>query len=138
MQIAEWQKLLGRLFGRSEPPAGSRELGAWGEEVAAEFLRKKGLKILARNYTAKGVKGDLDVIAWEGQTLVFVEVKTRQEDAVRTAESAVDWHKRRTLIRLARAYRRKLRLGSARWRYDVVSVYPGPRVEHFPAAFSEG
>jgi putative endonuclease len=141
MQNAEWFERLKRLFRRSRPPpeAGdSKAFGAWGEGVAAEFLRGKGFKILARNFTAKGVKGDLDLIAWEGQTLVFVEVKTRSAGAVRSAESAVDWRKRRTLIRLARVYRRKQRLQRSRWRYDVVSVYPGPRIEHFPNAFSEG
>ena len=135
MQIAEW---LRRLTAPKEAPSeDSQKLGAWGEEIAAEYLRGKGMKILARDFTAKGVKGDLDVVAWEGQTLVFVEVKTRRGEAVRTAESAVDWRKRRAVIRLARAYRRKQGLSRVRWRYDVVSVYPGPQVQHFPGAFSE-
>jgi putative endonuclease len=130
MSIAGW-------FRKLRSPSDHLAFGAWGEDEAAGFLRKRGLKILARNYQAPGVKGDLDIVAWDRDTLVFVEVKTRREAEVRSAESAVNWQKRRTLIRLARAYRRRQRRAELRWRYDVVSVYPGPRIEHFPDAFRE-
>jgi putative endonuclease len=134
MQIADW---LRRLKSGTSPPSGDhRAFGAWGEDEAAEFLRNRGMKVLARNYQCPGVKGDLDIIVWDQETLVFVEVKTRRSSEVRTAESAVNWQKRRALIRLARAYRGRQRRTPLRWRYDVVSVYPGS-IQHFPNAFRE-
>ena len=142
-----WPAFLRRfktLFTRQKPSApldDSRQLGAWGEDVAAGFLEKRGFKILARNYRRAGVKGEIDLIAWDRDTLVFVEVKTRRSEDVRVAESAVDWSKRRTLIRMARVYRRKARAGQVYYRFDVVSVYPGqggePKVKYFPDAFRE-
>ncbi len=133
MRILEWL----RRFKAGSPPAAEHlAFGAWGEDAAAEFLRKQGMKVLARNFKCPGVKGDLDIIAWDQETLVFVEVKTRRSSDVRTAESAVNWQKKRTLIRLARAYRARQRRAQLCWRYDVVSVYPDG-IQHFPNAFRE-
>lgn len=133
MGFAEWL----RRFKSGSPPAAEHlAFGAWGEDAASEFLRKQGMKVLARNFKCSGVKGDLDIIAWDQETLVFVEVKTRKSSNVRVAEASVNWQKRRTLIRLARAYRTRQRKIGLRWRYDVVSVYPD-RIQHFPNAFKE-
>jgi putative endonuclease len=116
-------------------------MGAWGEEIAAAFLHQRGFTILERRYCLPEVKGDLDIIAWDKATLVFVEVKTRRSRRIRAAESAVDWRKRRAVVRLARHYRALKHKQRVPWRYDVVSVYPGaggaPVVEHCVNAFGE-
>ena len=117
------------------------QVGAQGEREAYDFLRWRGYRILARNYRRAGVKGEIDLVAWDRDTLVFVEVKTRNSREVRAAEDAVDASKRRSLIRMARAFRGQARLTGAPYRFDVVSVYvaEGGRaaIEHFPAAFGE-
>jgi len=136
MQIADFLRRLTSRSGALPPAGDAKAFGAWGEDAAAQLLRTQGMKVLARNFQCSGVKGDLDIIAWDQETLVFVEVKTRRSSEVRTAESAVNWQKKRTLIRLARAYRSRQRRTPLRWRYDVVSVYPG-RIQHFPNAFQE-
>ncbi len=113
------------------------QLGQWGEEAAAEFLKKRGFRIIDKNFRQPRVKGEIDLIAWDKEELVFVEVKTRTSKNVRVAESAVHWGKQRTMIQVARWYRRAKKLERVRWRYDVVSVYPGPEIEYFPDAFRE-
>ncbi len=117
------------------------ERGARGERLAYDFLRGKGYQILARNFRRPGVHGELDLVAWDEGTLVFVEVKTRRSAEHRAAEDAVDHLKRRALVRMSRLFRRYARLRDAPYRFDVVAVYPGedsqPVVEHFRAAFRE-
>lgn len=99
--------------------------------------------MVARNYRRAGVEGEIDLVGWDGGTLVFVEVKTRRSPEVRTAEDAVDLDKRRHLIAAARDYRRRAHV-RAPYRFDIVSVYAaqaaehrGPRLEHFPDAFRD-
>ena len=130
------------FFKAPEPPLQDHlQFGAWGEDAAASFLKQRGFRILDRNFRQPRVKGEIDLIAWDKETLVFVEVKTRRSKNVRVAESAVNWTRRRTLIRVARWYRRKKKLERVYWRYDVVSVYPkeggDPEIEYFPDAFRE-
>jgi len=117
------------------------EKGSKGEREAYNFLRRKGFQIVARNYRRAGVKGEIDLVGWDHNTLVFVEVKTRRSREVRAAEDAVDHAKRHSLVRMARAFRRQARLSHAPYRFDVVSVYTGEdgkaSVEYFPGAFRE-
>lgn len=132
------------LFARlGKPPKAPDHIqqGSRGEAVAYGFLRRRGCQILARNFRHSGVKGEIDLVGWDKGTLVFIEVKTRQSKEVRAAEDAVDASKRRTLVRLARVFRRQARLTAAPYRFDVVSVYLGKdgqqAVEYFPEAFQE-
>jgi putative endonuclease len=115
-------------------------LGAQGEEIAYWYLRERGFTMVARNYRGAAGGGEVDLIGWEGGTLVFVEVKTRESAEVRRAEDAVDFSKRRHLVSAARDYCRRARV-QAPHRFDVVSVYPRPGeeplVEHFRDAFTE-
>ncbi len=115
-------------------------LGARGEEMAYWYLREHGFTMVARNYTRAGAGGEVDLVGWDGDTLVFVEVKTRASAAVRQAEDAVDAEKRRHLLAAARDYRRRARFQGA-YRFDVLSVYPRPEgepaVEYFRDAFTE-
>jgi putative endonuclease len=87
------------------------------------------------------VPGDLDLVAWQGPLLCFVEVKTRTARDMTPAEAAVDEHKRKTLRRLARRYIRQLPGDSApQARFDVITVYLTagrmPEIEHFENAFA--
>ena len=113
-------------------------LGQRGERAAAQFLKRRGYKILHRGYRILG--GELDIVAVEGRTVVFVEVKTRAtHDAGHPAE-AVDLHKQRQLTQLALAYLRRYHLLECRARFDVVAItWPAnrkrPLIEHIVNAF---
>lgn len=112
--------------------------GARGEDDAYFFLRGLGYVIVARNYRSPKRRGEIDIIAWDGETLCFVEVKTRTSLAIKPAEAAVDEDKRRELASMARDYLRKMKQRPA-VRGDIVSVYhlPGkpPEMTHFKNAF---
>jgi len=127
---------LGRLGLTGSDPT----LGRQGEEIAYWHLRRLDFTMVARNYRHAGVGGEVDLIGWDGGTLVFVEVKSRQSDEVRRAEDAVDAEKRRRLVTAAAHYRRRSHL-AAPYRYDVVGIYCAagrePVVEHFRDAFQE-
>jgi len=104
------------LLKRSESP-----IGESGETLAAKFLREEGLEILAVNYWTKA--GEIDIIAKEDDTLVFVEVKTRSSTHVAQPEHAVTKKKQRTINRVAEAYMRKNGLlHKVNARFDIVSV----------------
>lgn len=134
---------LGRWLGLGrETPLGRR-----GEDRAARHLRRLGLKVLARNYRCPS--GEADIIALEKPraaadgdgTIVFVEVKTRASDQTVQAESAVDSHKRRQILNVARYYLSKHAAdGDFSVRFDVVAVIipPAgkPQIRHTPDAFS--
>jgi putative endonuclease len=109
-------------------------LGRRGERFALEYLkRREGYRIVAQNFaTSLGrnlrgapVVGEVDIIAYDGETLAFIEVKTRTSEAIATAAAALDRFKRRTIARTARAYRRLLRLGDVGFRFDLVTVVVG-------------
>lgn len=96
--------------------------------------------MVARRWSANNVAGDVDLIAWQGELLCFVEVKTRTARDMTPAESAVDGHKRHVLRRLAHAYVRRLPGNEPpQVRFDVVSVYlvagEQPECVHFENAF---
>jgi putative endonuclease len=108
------------------------ETGVAGEAAAYFYLRRNGYAVVARRWSAGNAPGDVDLIAWQGALLCFVEVKTRTAHDMTPAEAAVDAHKRRTLRRLARLYMRQLPGEVApQARFDVVSVYlvPGREAE---------
>ena len=130
---------IARRRGRTSGPA-HLETGIEGEEAAYFFLRRKGYVVVARRWSSGGRPGDVDLIAWQGQLLCFVEVKTRTAQDMTPAEAAVDRSKRHTLRRLAAHYLRQLP-GAERppVRFDVISVYLVPGRErkfvHFENAF---
>jgi putative endonuclease len=116
-------------------------IGREGEEAAYWHLRQKGFIMVARNYRARGSHKEIDLIGWEGETLVFVEVKARGPEALVLPEAAVDREKERLLMAAAREYRRQARRLSAPIRFDIVSVLDsvgGRKIEHFRDAFREG
>ncbi len=114
--------------------------GIKGEDAAYFYLRRKGYVVVARRWLPGHATGDIDLIAWQGQLLCIVEVKTRTAHDATPAEVAVDDHKRTMLRRLARQYVHQLPQKAApQVRFDVISVYlvPGEKKEfvHFEAAF---
>jgi putative endonuclease len=123
---------------RTAPDDGARRaLGAAGERCAADYLARRGYRVVARNARAGGV--ELDLIAVRGGVCAFVEVKTRRGAAGGAAEEAVDARKRERLVRGARAWLRGRGASRLRARFDVIAVaaLPGGGYElrHWPAAF---
>ena len=111
--------------------------GQSGEEEAYFFLRKLGYVMVARNFRSPRCRGEIDLIGWDGDVLCFIEVKTRTSLQVKSAEAAVDRHKRHEVALVAREYRRGFP-PSCQWRFDIVSVYyeqskagQKPRIEIF-------
>ena len=130
-----------RRRGRAESQPAHLTIGLEGEDAAFFFLRRKGYTVVARRWSSGEVPGDVDLIAWQGPMLCFIEVKTRTARDATPAEVAVDGHKRDVLRRLARRYVRQLPQEAAPpMRFDVISVYlvPGQEKEfmHFEGAFS--
>jgi putative endonuclease len=114
--------------------------GIQGEDAVFFFLRRKGYIVVARRWSSGDRPGDVDLIAWQGPKLCFIEVKTRTARDTTPAEVAVDRHKRYTLRRLATRYVRQLPHSERPpVRFDVISVYlvPGKEREfvHFENAF---
>lgn len=130
---------IARRRGHAGVPA-HLETGLAGEEAAFYFLHRKGYVIVARRWTSGDRPGDVDLVAWHGPMLCFIEVKTRTAQDITPAETAVDRHKRYILRRLATQYLRQLP-GPERppVRFDVISVYmvPGQKRQfvHFENAF---
>jgi len=110
--------------GRGQELPAHLATGLQGEDAAYFHLLRKAYKVVARRWSAGNLPGDLDLIAWQGSLLCFIEVKTRSARDAAPAEVAVDAHKRATLRRLARQYLRQLPQDSPpQVRFDVVSVY---------------
>jgi putative endonuclease len=126
------------LLLRTSVPA-HLQIGSRGEEEAYFYLRQQGYVIVARNYRTAHSHSELDMVGWDGETLCFIEVKTRSSRGFLPAESAVDYDKRRDLSRVARQFLRKVS-GRPPFRFDVVSVYlhpdRKPEIVLFKNAFS--
>jgi putative endonuclease len=140
----DWRRLKGRLrvparevaedSSVSVAVAPHLALGRRGEELAAEYLRALGFGLVAANFklnVGRGRRGavvqaEIDLVAYEGRTLCFVEVKTRASDWFAAPEANVDLRKQRQITRAARAYRRLLGLADTPHRFDVVTVILPP------------
>ena len=94
--------------------------GRKGERIACRFLLKQGFDILARRYRSRS--GELDIIAYEGDTLVFIEVKTRSSAEFGEPWEFVDWQKQQILRRTAEDFIADHDLGQFAYRFDIVSV----------------
>jgi putative endonuclease len=117
-----------------------RDLGRRGEDLAHSYLRRRKYVIVARNYRPlTGAKGEIDLIAREGQRLVFVEVKTRSSSAVSYPERAVNDEKQRFIIRAARDYARRANVDWRDVRFDVIAItgVNSPVIQHLEDAFGE-
>jgi len=94
--------------------------GIEGEAIAADYLIKRGYKVVEQNFRCS--IGEIDLIAWEGETLVFVEVKARSSSQFGGPEGAVTLRKQEKIIRVALAYLQQKKLFTALCRFDVVGV----------------
>lgn len=105
--------------------------GRLGEDLAHRYLRRRKCTVVARNYRPPAGGGEIDLVAWDGATLVFVEVKTRSTADFGPPEAAVDAEKREHLGRAARDYARRAGVAWEDTRFDIVSVLlrEPPRIE---------
>ena len=125
------------MFGKSKPD--HLVSGEWGERQAETYLRAQRYKILGRRVRV-GSRDELDLVARDGEVLVFVEVKTRKSEAFGRPASAVNRKKRHALSRAAIRYIQKIRKPAVDFRFDVVEVIgepcdQHPRIRHIPNAF---
>jgi len=104
----------------TEPVAPRRRLGNWGEGVAAVRLEAEGYTIVARNWRCAA--GEIDLVARDGETLVFVEVKTRRGRAYGAPEEALTPRKAQKLLQLGAQYVYEQSLGDVNWRIDLVAI----------------
>lgn len=123
-------------------------VGQMGEELAAKFLVRRGFRLVMANFkvpigrTLRGISvtGEIDIIALDGKTLCFVEVKTRSSDEFGLPVAAVDLRKQRQITRTARVYRKLFNINT-NFRYDVVSIVLGnerkPQIELFKNFWNE-
>lgn len=111
-------------------------LGKTGEDLACRELKRRGYAIVARRYRQRG--GELDIVARDGRTLVFVEVKAREGRSFGQAAEAVTALKRRRIVQLAMDYMLRHRLADCPCRFDVVSIdfeTGSPVIEIYQGAF---
>lgn len=124
---------------RKVPGDPRKVLGVRGEDEAARFLQRCGYAILDKNVRTRA--GEIDLVAREGKTLVFVEVKTGKDLAGDPPHASVNTRKQHRLGRLALGYLRAKRLREVPCRFDVISVIVNDEgnvkaIRHFPNAFS--
>ncbi len=118
------------------PPA---RPGEAGETAACRYLESHGFAVVARNFRCRS--GEVDVVARQGDTTVFVEVNERRTDSHGQGHEAVTFGKRRRIVRAARLYAAARGLSETPLRFDVVSidwVDGQPRIRHEPGAFDAG
>ena len=131
--LVEWAARRG-LADSSAPPASettkqrARRTGVRGETYAYWYLRRNGYVMIARNFTYRGVKGEIDLVGYDGATLAFVEVKTRTSprDEFGSPEDAVTVEKQRHLSKMARQFVREYRANSAPFRFDILAIQAPP------------
>jgi putative endonuclease len=112
------------------PKRDTVSLGDRGEAMAAEFLENNGYRLVMSNFkvpvgrNSKGVQvtGEIDIIALDGDTLCFIEVKTRRSDEFTPVITNVDKRKQRQITRTAKVYRKIFRVREMKHRFDVVTV----------------
>jgi putative endonuclease len=111
-------------------------LGKEGERLAEQYLKKKGYKIVERNYRCRGA--ELDLIVLDRRVIVFVEVKTRTGHGFGSPLEAVEFRKQQKMIQAAQYFLNEKKLHQRDARFDVVGIsWPGgePLVEHIENAF---
>jgi putative endonuclease len=131
-----WSSRFLDWFARRLP---EKSLGDRGEDAAAKFLKGQKYHILARSLDSP--LGELDIVAVDGRTVVFVEVKTRRSDDAGRPSEAIDQRKEQRMTQAALAYLKSNRLLEHSARFDVVAItWPDdartPTIEHFKSAFS--
>lgn len=98
----------------------SKKLGQTGEDIACGYLEVQGYNILERNYRSK--IGEIDIVAQDSDTLVFIEVKTKSNDDFGLPQEMVNYRKQQKLIKVAYSYLKDKNLDDISWRIDVVAI----------------
>jgi putative endonuclease len=126
----------------------SKKLGILGEKIAENYLRKKGYKILEKNYSPSFISGpnigEVDLIAKKQDVIVFVEVKTLKENYLQdfSPEMKVNYQKQRKIIKTAQSYVLAKKLFSeTKWQIDVISIIVDfekrkAKIKHFENAIN--
>jgi putative endonuclease len=112
----------------------TRKKGSGGEELARKYLKKRGFVILDLNYSAR--TGEIDIIAREGDTIVFVEVKTAAGTAFGDPLEWIPFHKQRRIVKTSLSYLSRHGLHHEAVRFDVVAIDHTGRISHVRDAFS--
>ena len=119
---------IARAFDWLDLVRGRVSLGRRGERAAEKYLRRNGYRIVARNFRAAGA--EIDIVAMDRDTLVFVEVKTRQSFGAGAPEEAVDARKQARMRRAAEAFALRYRANEYEMRFDIVAIdASGARLE---------
>jgi putative endonuclease len=115
-------------------------LGRRGEDLAHRYLRSAGLRVMARNYRPNAGDSEVDIIARDGDTVVFVEVKSRTSSEFGSPERAIDAEKQKHIIRAARSYATRAGIAWNQVRFDTISITfsEPPAIVHQQDAFFEG
>ncbi len=134
LQLADYA----RHQGRSRTWDAGRATGRRGEDIAHRYLQRMGMVVVARNHFTPGGSGEVDLVAWDRDTLVFVEVKCRDVADFGPPERAIDGEKQRKIILAARDYARRANTPWESVRFDTVSIVlrKPPYVAHYRDAFS--
>ena len=135
--MRRWIQWIGSLLGPVKPLPPHLVRGQIGEEAAARYLQKAGLKLIAKNYASK--RGEIDLVLREGDCLVFAEVKARNDGGWTRPAAAVDQKKRRNLSMAALDYLRSIKNPQVKIRFDIVEVLLNGdsvrEVRHLPNSF---
>jgi putative endonuclease len=112
------------LESRNAKKLEARSTGVRGETYAYWYLRRHGYVFVAKNYTPRGIKGELDLVGYDGKTLAFVEVRTRtvKEDAAALPELSVTREKQRVVIRTAQRFLAERHVAESPIRFDVLAI----------------
>ncbi len=132
-QLADALRHRARL--RREGPEAAA--GKRGEDIAHRYLQRAGIVVVARNYRTANGSSEIDLIGWDKDTLVVVEVKSRESEEFGAPERAMNAEKEQAVIRGAREYARHAEIPFEKVRFDVVSVVlkKPPVVRHVRDAF---
>ena len=126
------------LWNKRRRLADKKLLGRWGEQCCEKYLKRKGLKTLARNFRCKTGEIDLIVVDTDG-ALIFVEVKTRASEDFSPSESAITTVKKTRMLRAARYFLSTHRIEDRPYRFDVVTIVLAekgqPEIRHYENAF---
>ena len=130
--------MMGLLLNRGKLLADREKLGRWGEKRCEGFLKKKGFKELARNFSCRS--GEIDLIMADAEgAVVFVEVKTRTDETFAPAEAVITPDKKDKLYRAARYFLTIHNIENRPYRFDVVTIVlsrtGGKQIKHYKNAF---
>jgi putative endonuclease len=101
-------------------------LGTWGEDLAIRILKERGYKFIQRNYSLR--EGEIDLVMQDGETIVFVEVKTRTSNAFGSPEDSLSFKKFKRIETAARTYLQEHKQEEVDWRIDLVAIECTPKL----------